>query len=92
MTKKELYLTIHNCLHSQVSHAFIEGETYEIQVSNSKLPFIRYKDTLFIKQNSTSGVFGRLVVENRKITLIVRTGNKWGVIIDQEIYDQQNGE
>ena len=91
--RRKLLLSIHSNLHSGASNVWIEGKPYNVQTNSSQTSSLKYEDKVFIKQNSTSsGVFGRLVKAGHQVTLITRTGKKWGAIVDQEIWDPEDGE
>jgi hypothetical protein len=85
--RKNQLLTIHRELHSGQKTIWLDNENHEVQINNSSSS-VKYEDKIFIKQNATSlGIYGRLAKAGHQVTLIVRTGKKWAVIIDQEISD-----
>jgi hypothetical protein len=89
--RRNQLLTIHRELHSGQNRIWLDNEHHEIQINNSHSS-VKYEDKIFIKQGPTSsGVYGRLVKAGHQVTLIVRTGEKWGAIVDQEIWDPTDG-
>lgn len=91
--KRNLLLLIHNSLHSNVNQVCIDGQSHPVQIHNSQTSSIKFEDKVLIKQNSTSsGLFGRLAKAGHHVTIIARSGKKWGVIVDQEIWDPEDGD
>jgi hypothetical protein len=86
------FLHIHSRLHDGHSTIYIRELPHDVQISSSQQSFIKFEDKVFIKLNpSSNGVYGRLAKAGHQITLIVRSGRKWGVIIDRDILDPEDG-
>ena len=91
--KRHKFLSIHTQLHTGVERFWIDNICYQIQVSSSQQPYVKFENKVFIKQNpNSSTVLGRLAKSGHQVTLISRTGKKWGSIVDNDILDPEDGE
>lgn len=91
--RRKVLLTIHMHLHAGVDKIWINGTCHQVQISSSQQSYVKFENKVFIKQNpSSSTVLGRLAKSGHQVTLISRTGKKWGSIVDNDILDPEDGE
>lgn len=91
---RDTYLLIHEVLHSNVRSIEIDSKIYPVEINGrANQPSIRYGNKLFLRQGPDPlSLLGKKVIEGHTVTRIIRTGGKWGFIINTHIADPGNGE
>lgn len=80
--RKEQILDIANQLHTGSS---------KVITNSTGQQYLQFEDKMFMKPNEqTPGLLNSYAKDSR-ITIIIRTGKRWGLIIDQTILDPEDG-
>ena len=92
MTKetRKLYMYIHEALHDNCQVIPYKGKNLKVTLSGSNQPCVKVDDALFVRLKPTStSVYGRLAKSGHAVTMIMRSGKRWAIIIDNDILDPE---